>query len=176
MGTGLIIVIVLAVLIVPIIGILAVLSIYGTRKYISNAKAAEAKNSLSQIGQDAISAYEREDMLAPADGTVKRRICPSASARVPADRTAVSGKKYQSTTSEWEVDRGANVGFSCLKFEMSSPQYFQYEYNATPTGFTARAFGDLNGNGIFSTFELKGELVGNRLVTSPTILEIDPQE
>jgi len=174
MGVGIIIVIVVAVLIIPIVGVLAVLGVYGTRKYIANAKTAEARNTLGQLAKDAIVAYEG-DALA-ADGTVKRRICPSASAPVPADRNLVSARKYQSSAAEWQTDVGTNAGFACLKFEMSAPQYFQYEYEATPTGFVARAHGDLNGDGVFSTFEVKGQLVGERMVLSPTLLEISPWE
>jgi type IV pilus assembly protein PilA len=174
MGVALIILIVAAVLIVPIIGVLAVTSIYGTRKYIANAKTAEAKNSLGQIAKDAVTAYEGDALS--LDGNVKRRLCPSASAAVPADRKAVSGKKYQSSTSDWQKDRDKNAGFACLQFEMSAPQYFQYEYEATGTGFVARAHGDLNGDGVFSTFEITGTLVDGRLMVSPTIAETDPGE
>jgi type IV pilus assembly protein PilA len=174
MGVGAIIAIVAALLIIPVIGIFAVLSIYGTRKYIANAKTAEAKNSLGQIAKDAVTAYEGE-ALSP-DGNVKRRLCPSASAPVPADRNAVSGKKYQSSAAEWQKDLDKNAGFACLKFEMSSPQYFQYEYEASDTGFVVRAHGDLNGNGVFSTFEIKGQLVDGRIVLAPTIEETDPEE
>ncbi len=165
MGTGTIILIVVLVLIVPMIGIFAVLGIYGTRKYIANAKTAEARNSLSIMAKDAVVAYE-----------ANKKICPSASTPVPADRNQVRGKKYQSTASEWQVDRAADAGFSCLKFEMSSPQYFQYEYQATATGFVARAHGDLNGDGVFSTFEIEGKLVGDELRVSPSIREENPEE
>ena len=170
MSTVLIVVIVVVVLIVPVIGVLATLSIYGTRKYIANAKTAEARHTLGMIAKDAVIAYEGEG----ADG--KRRVCPSASAPVPADRTMVSGKKYMSSAAEWQADKAANAGFSCLRFEMATPQYFQYEYEATATSFVARARGDLNGNGVFSTFEIKGQVVGDRLVVSPGILETDPFE
>jgi hypothetical protein len=88
----------------------------------------------------------------------------------------ISGRKYQSTASEWAVDTDRNAGFACLKFEMSFPQYFQYEYEATETSFVARAYGDMNGDGVFSTFELKGELVGDRLVIAPNLLETNPDE
>ena len=40
-------------IVVAIVGVLAVLAVYGVRKYIANAKTAEAKNSLGQIGKDA---------------------------------------------------------------------------------------------------------------------------
>jgi type IV pilus assembly protein PilA len=168
MSVGLIILIVLSVTIVPIIGILAVLGIYGTRKYIANAKTAEAKNTLAQIAKDAAIAFE--------EGGKGRRLCSSASAPVPAARSDVSGKKYQSSQADWTTDSARNAGFACLKFEMSSPQYFQYEYEATATSFVARAHGDLNGDGVFSTFEINGRIVDERLVISPSILEVDPGE
>jgi type IV pilus assembly protein PilA len=154
-------------LIVPMVGIMAVLGIYGTRKYIANAKQAEARNTLAQIAKDAVVAYEDSDA---------KRICPSASVRIPADRGAISGKKYLASSSEWQTDRAANAGFACLRFSMATPQYYQYEYEATPTSFVARAHGDLNGDGVFSTFEIKGQLVGDRLLVAPSILETDPDE
>src|SRR6187399_282545 len=49
-------------IVVAIVGILAVLAVYGVRKYLANAKTAEARNSLGQIGKDAVTAYEKEGM------------------------------------------------------------------------------------------------------------------
>lgn len=174
MAIGLIIAIVAAVAIVPIIGIVAVLSIYGTRKYLVNAKSAEAKNTLGQLAKDAAAAYEGDTVA--SDGTVKRRLCPSATAPVPADKSMVSGKKYQSSHADWQAGEAANTGFACLKFEMSSPQYFQYEYEATATSFVARAHGDLNGDGVFSTYAIRGQIVDGRVVIAPSIEETNPQE
>lgn len=174
MPVWLIVLLVLIPVLVGGVGIMAVLGIYGTRKYIANAKTAEAKNVLGQLGKDAVAAYEGEHL--DRNGNVTRRLCPSASARVPADRTVISGRKYQSSAAEWTVDSGRNAGFACLKFEMSAPQYFQYEYEATETSFVARAYGDMNGDGVFSTFELKGQIVDGRLVIAPSILETNPFE
>jgi type IV pilus assembly protein PilA len=47
-------------IVVAIVGILAVLAIYGVKKYIANAKTAEARNSLGQMAKDAAAAVERE--------------------------------------------------------------------------------------------------------------------
>ena len=47
-------------IVVAIVGVLAVLAVYGVRKYIANAKTAEAKNSLGQIGKDAAVYDEHE--------------------------------------------------------------------------------------------------------------------
>lgn len=171
MSAGVIILIVLLVIALPVLLLVLVGGIFGTRKYIANAKTAEAKNVLGALAKDAVVAYEGGDGL---DG--KRRLCPSASRPIPADRNMVSGKKYMSTASEWTADREANAGFACLKFQLDTPQYFQYEYEATATGFTARARGDLNGDGVFSTYEVQGQIVGDRLVVAPTILETNPYE
>ena len=173
MSVGLIIAIVAVVLIVPIVGILATLSIYGTRKYIANAKTAEARNTLALLAKQAAAAYERESLA--TDGAPPQ-LCASASAPVPADRLAISGKKYQSSMADWERDAASNAGFACLKFEMAAPQYFQYEYQSTATGFVVRAHGDLNGDGTYSTFELKGQVVGGRLAVAPAIAEVNPEE
>src|SRR5215203_3933018 len=75
-------------IVVAIVGVLAVLAIYGVRKYIANAKTAEAKNSLGQIGKDAVTAFEGERMkaaiLAPGgQAAVTRKICPPATNTVP---------------------------------------------------------------------------------------------
>ena len=47
-------------IVVAIVGILAALAIYGVRKYVMNAKTAEARNSLGQMGKDAVAAFSRE--------------------------------------------------------------------------------------------------------------------
>ena len=41
-------------IVVAIIGILAVLAIYGVRKYLANAKTAEARNSLGQMSKEPV--------------------------------------------------------------------------------------------------------------------------
>src|ERR1700730_9548872 len=86
-------------IVVAIVGILAVLAIYGVRKYLANAKTAEARNSLGEIGKDQSAEFEKESMggatLAPA-GTagVSRSLCLSATASVPSSKGLIAGKKY----------------------------------------------------------------------------------
>lgn len=173
-GAGIVIAVVVALLILPVVGTFAVMAIYGVRKYIANAKTAEARNTVAHIAKAAVSAYERED---EAGGeTVTHRLCRSASSAVPRDRSMVSARKYQSASSEWNVDADRNAGFACLRFEMPSPQYFQYEYVATATSFVVRAHGDLNGDGVFSTFELRGEVKDDRVVIAPSIVETNPED
>ena len=180
-------------IVVAIVGILAVLAIYGVRKYIANAKTAEARNSLGQIGKDAQTAYERESMAptvlaAGASTAVLRQLCASGSAPVPGTIAGVTGKKYQSSQAEgadWNADSafaGGQKGFYCLKFAMQAPQYYMYTWTAPTTSgssatFTATANGDLNGDTVASTFQLYGGVDGTlSLLVSPNLYENLPEE
>ncbi len=174
-------------IVVAIVGVLAVLAVYGVRKYIANAKTAEAKNSLGQIGKDAVTAYEGERMSAAvlADGTTTdliRQMCQTgATSSVPSAIGSVGGKKYQSTKLDWSnaTDVASNSGWPCLKFEMTAPQYYMYTYTAsgTSTGsFAATAAGDLNGDGTSSVFTYNGAISSGRLKLAPSIGETSPEE
>lgn len=178
-------------IVVAIVGVLAVLAVYGVRKYIANAKTAEAKNSLGQMAKDSVTAFEGERM-APAvmaggaSTAIIRSMCAKSTSTIPAAGIAkVKGQKYQSTKLEWSnpVDVAANAGFPCLKFEMTAPQYYVYDYQAVAPldaaggVFTAQAQGDLNGDGVPSTFSQLGQIaVDGRLTVAPSIGEVSPEE
>lgn len=157
---------------VVILGVLAVLAFYGVRKYIANAKQAEARSSIRMMSAEAQAAYEARLDADGDDRDPGRHLCPSASTPVPADVRQIAGMKYQSSPLEWTDD----PGFSCLGFAQSGPQYYQYDYESTPAGFTAIARGDLDGDGVLSTFEIEGQLEGSDLVVAPTLKETDPSE
>ena len=168
-------------IVVAIVGILAALAIYGVRKYMANAKSAEARNSLGQLSKDAASAYNREHMNAAiiADGAgagVSNQLCGAAANKVPAAKTSIQGQKYQSAASEWDTGDKDN-GWQCLKFSMAQAQYYMYGYTVPSTGnFTATAEGDLDGDATTSVFTIKGEVRNQQVVVSPTIDELLPEE
>ncbi|MBK9002280.1 MAG: type II secretion system protein [Myxococcales bacterium] len=183
-------------IVVAIVGVLAALAIYGVRKYIANAKTAEARNSLGQIGKDASSAYAREGMagtvlnLGSVAG-INNKLCASASVGVPTAGTApIKGQKYQSDPGEWAVDgTTVHTGFACLKFQMTDPQYYFYDYKqnggtqggGNGAAFVATANGDLNGDTILSTFTLSGQVqTGSNgaleLTVAPNFVESNPEE
>jgi len=172
-------------IVVAIIGVLAVLAIYGVRKYIANAKSAEARNSLGQIAKDAATAVEREKGSVPiiaagAQSSLMRAFCASAANNVPTGSTPPPAQKYQSAASEWNSGDSA-TGWQCLKFSLEEPQYYLYGYTSGVTSaangnFTANANGDLNGNGTFSTFSISGSSQGGSVSISPNIQETLPEE
>ena len=149
-----------------VLPVFSVVAVYGVRKYLVNAKNAEARNSLGQIARDAVTTYDP-----------KRGFCPSASAPVPAAEKNVSGVKYQSAAADWQADRASRSGFACLGFALELPQYYQYSYSAAGTGFVARARGDLNGDGVYSTFTVRGKVGPDGVVQiAPRIEEQNREE
>jgi type IV pilus assembly protein PilA len=185
-------------IVVAIIGVLAALAIYGVRKYLTNAKTAEARMGVGRLAKDAQLAYEKESVstgIVPLTqkADIAHRIC-SAGAKVPLLDADIANKKYQSTPSDWlspDAAPGIPGGWSCLKFSMQDPMYFQYQYDyagdATKSAiandlFTAVAHGDLDGDGTLSTLSLDGQVqkdaTSNELVLTlaPTISETLPEE
>jgi type IV pilus assembly protein PilA len=178
-------------IVVAIIGILAVLAIYGVRKYMANAKTAEARNSLGQMGKDQSAEFEKESMggatLSPT-GTagLSRSLCLAPSVSVPGAATSIQGKKYQSSQaqgSDWNADEvTAGKGFNCLNFDMDAPQYYMYSFtvvnpNAANGTWAATANGDLNGDGVLSTFELDGVIQSTmNFSLAPNLKETNPEE
>ncbi|MGH7295869.1 MAG: type IV pilin protein [Polyangiaceae bacterium] len=174
-------------IVVAIVGILAVLAVYGVRKYIANSKTAEARNALGRMGNAVVIAYEKENMdstVLPAGSTAlyARQMCKSASLSVPQSLSQVAGTKYQSTNADWNTDSLGNSGFACLSFTIDQPQYYMYSYSvqgsASPgDSFTGTANGDLNGDGIPSTFSYTGSISSNYVIMlAPNIGEINPEE
>lgn len=174
-------------IVVAIVGILAALAIYGVRKYMANAKTAEARNGIGQMGKDAITAYFKEGMAGTvltlgSSAGVSNRLCDGTNvAAVPDVMTKIKAQKYQSKPSEWNT-------WDCLHFSMNDPQYYQYDYittgadlSAATAAFTCQAQGDLNGDGtLFSLFTQKGAVVADGTILTatlaPNLEELRPDE
>jgi len=119
-----------------LVGVFAASGIWGFRRYLSNAKSAEGRASVTQIARGAVLSSERETV--GESGAL-----PASAPPVPSSLSLVSGKKYMSARSDWE-----HPGWRELHFQMSVPQYFQYTWERTSaTEGVARAIADLNGDG-----------------------------
>ncbi len=131
-------------IVVAIIGVLAALAIYGVRRYLASAKTSEAKNSIGAISRGAVGAFERETTtqeIVPLGDTgvsFSHDLCDDAPA-VPLAIASVGGRKYQAdaATGQDYEQGAADHGWKCLKFNMSSPQYYSYGYRAEPRGGAA---------------------------------------
>lgn len=153
---GLMVVIVL-VLIVPILGIVAALGIYGVRRYLQSAKTSEAKNTVGIVVRAQESAFER---TRAEEG--RGRLC-EASKPVPASASSVSGRKYLPSAGDFDSD----AGWKCLRFTIATPIYYQYghyrsgfasDLAAGDNAFEVRAHGDLDADGVTSTYARGGQV------------------
>jgi len=175
-------------IVVAIVGILAVLAIYGVRKYLANAKTAEARNSIGQVAKNAAAEYERESMpgtvVTPGQSAaVSRALCATELGNPIPAPAKIKGAKYQSLAADWYQGAATNSGFACLKFSMDAPQYYSYSYAISNTGaaigdtFLATANGDLNGDGVLSTFTMTGAITAGLVLNlAPNIAEVSPEE
>jgi type IV pilus assembly protein PilA len=194
-------------IVVAIIGVLAALAIYGVRRYLASAKTGEAKNQVGAVSRGANAAFEREttasqilaDGASSAQGT--HALCTSAAA-VPVNINQVQGTKYQpSTAANADFDTGDSLaGWKCLRFSITQPVYYQYNYiadgayvtaglpgapayasppfNGGPGNFEASAQGDLDGDGApnISTFARGGSIVNGQLVLATQVFVHDETE
>jgi type IV pilus assembly protein PilA len=184
-------------IVVAIIGVLAALAIYGVRRYLASAKTSEAKDSIGAIARGAQAAYERETVASEIIGdgansaAASHALCLSAPAPVPAAVPAAT--KYQpSTVKGADFDTGdALTGWKCLKFTVSSPIYYRYDYKAGggyvsaglpgapapgAAGFEASAQGDLNNNGALSTFARGGSVTNGQIKLASQVFVNDEFE
>ena len=128
--TWVIVLIVLAVGGPFVIGVFSALAIYGVRKYVVNAKRAEATNVLGVWSMGMLACAEKDGL-------------PLSSPAVPASLQQVSGKKYQSVLSEW-----SDPAFVCAGLSLTDPQYFQYQWQQeSPSAGNLVALADFDGDG-----------------------------
>lgn len=143
----------------------AVVGVYAMRKYITNAKQAEAKNAIGQLARLVVMSWESEGAIPHA----KKKL--TSFPAVP--KTVPRGVKHQTSEADWKP-------YAPLHFEMGVPQYFQYEIKAAKDGESAEiiARGDLNGDGKTSQFRilLKVDRPESVIRVSPSIEETDPDE
>ena len=126
-----------------ILGVMGALAYYGMRNYLGAAKSVEGKASVAALARGIASCAETE--VQDAAGNVAPRGLPPSSPRVPASLAQVKGTKFASSPSDWTGD-----AFTCARFSVPTPQYFQYQWVLTTPGSngTARAEADLNGDGV----------------------------
>jgi hypothetical protein len=143
-NTLMLIVIILAVigtLGVVMIAVVVGLGFFARERYLMESKKAEGKTMLGAIARGMVACMEPDELSATGEMNTPKELPPSSPA-VPA--SAPKGMKYMSAPSDW-----ASPAFTCARFSMSTPQYFQYQWEkVSATNGVVRARADLDGDGV----------------------------
>ncbi len=155
LGCGVIVAICAAVA-VPVLGIMAAIAIPAFTKYVRRSKTAEARIELAKMF-DSVSSYHMENGRCPGglQGDAGSTPPISVNCNLGQGGRCIPGDAYPA--SAWTE----NEAWSALGFEIAGEHYFHYNlrWSQDSSGacqFTAQAFGDLDDDGVFSTYERAG--------------------
>jgi hypothetical protein len=152
-----------AVIAVVIIGglvflfaIVTPLTIYGVKRYLTNAKSAEGKSVVMELATGIA-------RCGSASGL------PESTRPVPAALSDASGTKYHSKPSDW-----SDPTFRCASFARTAPQYFQYQWQRLdPSSGVARARADFDRDGIAETgFDVEVRCAGGACEAASTVTDV----
>jgi Tfp pilus assembly protein PilE len=143
-----------------VIGILAAIAIPAFMDYTKHSKKTEAALQLNKLAKNAKRAYVESNSFPPGTAalTPSEPCCgqPNNRCRAVPERDA------------------ADPAWKALDFEIDEPTLFQYSYSASADGqsFVAKAVGDLDCDGVFITYELRGTVTNG--YPSVTLIEPPP--
>jgi hypothetical protein len=122
----------------------------GGGDYVSKAKQSEAELNLNRLSKTLKSTHVRVGKVPTgrAGPTPAAGCCQAPGAKC--------------TSSMWVSD----PVWDELEFAISEDFYFQYSYEGTDTGFTAKAIGDLDCDGSMVTVTLEGSIVDGNVTTT----------
>ena len=143
-------------IVVVILGILAAVAIPAFTRYVKRSKTAEATGNITKIYQGQLTYYQ---------AALERGVATYLNAgNMPA--TAPGAAKYAANVSQWAAD----ANWTAIGFSLDSAHYYQYGSPGAATTFTARAAGNLDGDGTYSTFQRTGAITSGELQGSNIII------
>ncbi|MBL8605247.1 MAG: prepilin-type N-terminal cleavage/methylation domain-containing protein [Myxococcales bacterium] len=147
-------------IVVVILGILAAVAIPAFSRYIKRSKTAEASGNISKVYQGQ-TVYFTQSAEAGAATFVNAPAGPATS--LPAN-----GNKFTANPAYWT----AEANWNAIGFSLDGPHYYQYASPGNTGAFTAQAIGNIDGDGVNSTFARSATIVagevqgGNMAVTA----------
>lgn len=151
-------------IVVAIIGILAAVAIPAFMKYIRRSKTVEATMNVRKLYDSSVAYFEAEH--ADVTGGILAKQFPTTQAATPTansccgqagDKCAPSATTFTAAT--WQA----------LNFSVDDPFYYWYAYTSanldTAAVFTASAFGNLDCDTTYATYQRVGSVMADRSVT-----------
>ena len=143
-------------IVVAILGILAAVAIPAFLKYIKRSKTTEATMNVRKLYDSSVTYFAGEH-TSPAGAIIQAQF--SATTATLPTLVTIGDVKVTTLPSSWDADDTWNS----LQFSVSDPSYFAYQYDSAgvtnDSKFTATAFGNLDGDAIFSTFTRVGSVI-----------------
>jgi len=140
-------------IVVAVIGILAAVAIPTFIKYLRKTKTVEAVEALDKIKIGAREYFVVDHWS--STGTLITRRFPDAISAVPV--TGPCCQRCLNSSTDWD-----GAGWNWLKFALTDPHYYAFDFTTSGSTlaavYTARARGDLDCDGVQSTFELRGSI------------------
>jgi type IV pilus assembly protein PilA len=168
-------------IVIVILGVLAAVAVPAFIKYVRRGKTSEAYDKLSMLYRGSVTyiVNSNEDVQRGVTGSGVALNFPPNEGPTPIAGSCcgVPGGQCLTTAADWDTDTWRD-----LNFQISDPHYYQYTYESGPSGgpgahFTARANGDLDCDGTYSTFERCGIIASSLSVTGqPGIFRHFPLE
>ncbi len=147
----------------PVIGVLAAVAIPAFLKYIKKSKISEVTYNLDRMKRSA-ALYFCTERVDEAGNLLPAQFPPTAELTPKAGCCFSFGGPDADRDDACDPDaaRFAGEGWQALSFQIDEKHWFSYEFRSNgATGndaeFTAAAYGDLDCDGIRSTFELTGK-------------------
>jgi len=164
-------------IVVAIIGILAAIALPAFIGYVRRSKTSEVTGNLKSLFTGATGYYNQERTGQGVAATAAGHCTVVAAGPLPA---AINQNKQR-------FDFSANQSYEDCGFSIADPFYYQYEIRGSlsscggtrtdTTVYTFIGFGDLDGDGAESTFELAvGSDPNNELFRSPGFYVVDELE
>ena len=162
-------------IVVAIIGVITSLAIPAFTKYVRRSRVVEAVRSVRAMFDGSVTYYadehsDRAGIIVPKQFPAGAGPTPSAPCcDQPAGKCPAQPQLFES-----------DATWSAVGFTISDPHYFIFTYASDGSDdgsqFTARANGDLNCNGLMSTFERVGSINAGEYVNGTALYKHLPLE
>lgn len=154
------------------IGVLSAVAIPAFMKYIKKSKTAEGTQFLKKMSDAARVYYATPEIAGTSlSASPQTKSFPASVGPTPPLGTCCSmGEKCMPDAELWQ-----HPTWQALDFAMRDPHYYSYEFKTENrngvVSYTALAYGDLDCDGVYSTFSLYGQVVDGEVQSAGDVIK-----